>query len=451
MYWLRIPNRMNHNHHVITLAIVFLFFGVLIVGVSSIYAQDGIKMLRYGTWGLSVDPDPFKRKYPAVVYLPPGTIVFHSNSSPLEGYIKVLPHYGHWVQIKETVTLKGHPEPVEILRPIEGLIAPPPSDTIILHESILCLGQTNRIITPPGKCRMCGDDPRTTLPLGKGWIYTFAQSTKPDWVDLKLRLDDNTKAEIKDRGLTPKEANFDITKRELLDLEKQGYLTMLNRRHPLFEFEYQTRHPVCIQCGQKKITQKTLKASAGLKMEADAGIAAPIWTKFITGLKAKLGLKLESEVSGEVDKTWSITVETTNASYLYYAATMTDTRTKSTSNIFIEKVFECTPSPKIGPGNRILSVRFEIEYPDAPDLVVYEFTNPKEYLPLPDEIFDYHPRPIFLSANTPAQHAAAIRRIIDKWQVNVNLAHFMLANINYSCTGRGNTRQKCADLIDAID
>jgi len=410
------------------------------------WADSKIKLLQYGTWGLSIDPDPFKQKFPAVVYVPPGTIVFDSRPGALRNYVSVQLHYGHWVQIEKTLEIKGNP--VDILIPIEGLVQPPPSNTIMVHRSILCLGQTNRIVTPPKKCKQVGNDPRSTSPVGKGWIYTFKPSSKSGWVDLFIRLDEGTKTELRGRGLTPAEANFDVTRSDLVDLERHGYLTMLDKKHPLAVFEYQNRHPVYIQCGQKKVTEKALKASAKVKAEGGVGFAAPLWARLVFGLKARLGLTTEVDVSAEAGTTWTISVDTSKAAYLYYAVTMTETATGKTSNIVIEKVFECRPSPNVGPGNKIISVRFEIEPPDGLDFQEFDFTAPTHYLAVPERLYNHHPRPIFLSVNSPEQYETALNKIIERWNVDIHLAHFILTNINYSCTGRGGTREVCAKLID---
>lgn len=418
---------------------------LVFVSAHSSWADSGIKLLQYGTWGLSIDRDPFKKKFPAVVYVPPGTIVFDSKPGPLKNYVSVLLHYGHWVQIGKTIEIKGNL--VDVLTPIEGLVKPPPSNTIVVHRSILCLGQTNRIEPPPGQCKQVGDDPRSTIPIGKGWIYTFKQSSKPGWLDLSVRLDEGTKTELLERGLTPAAANFEVTRRDLDDLESRGYLTVLDKKYPRAVFKYQNKLPVYIQCGQEKVTEKALKGSAKLKAEGGVGFEAPLWARLLSGLKARLGLSVEGEASAESGTTWKISVDTSRASYLYYAATMTETATMKTSNIVIEKVFECRPSPNVGPGNKIISVRFEIEPPDGGDLQEFEFTDPTNYLAVPERLYNHHPRPIFISVNSPEQYETALNKIVDRWDVDIHLAHFMLTNINYSCTSQGHTRKKCAELI----
>jgi hypothetical protein len=62
-----------------------------------------------------------------------------------------------------------------------------------------------------------------------------------------VRLDEETKRELLDHGLALEEANFEVKRDDLLKHEKQGHLTMLDKRHPRAEFEYQTRKPVFIE------------------------------------------------------------------------------------------------------------------------------------------------------------------------------------------------------------
>jgi hypothetical protein len=150
-----------------------------------------------------------------VVYVPPGTIVFSSKPGPLPNHVSVQLHYGHWVQMEKTLSIKG--KPVNLLTAIDGLVEPPPSDTIMVHRSMFCLGQTNRILPPSEqKCNQVGDNLRSTVPVGKGWIYKFRPSSKPGWLDLTVRLDEVTKTELTERGLTSEEANFEVARNDLL-------------------------------------------------------------------------------------------------------------------------------------------------------------------------------------------------------------------------------------------
>lgn len=413
-----------------------------------VLADSGVRIVRHGTWGLTMTPDPFRGKYPPVVYVPPGTIVFASKPSSLHGYIAIETHYGHWVQVQEFMDIDGTPN--AILRPIEGLVKPPRSKQILFHSSILCLGQTNRIPTPPTRCNKIADNPLSVFPVGKGWVYTFKESrSKPEWVDLRVRLDASTREKLESRGLVPAEANFDIRRSELVELEKRGYLTMLDKDHPIRRFEYTTRLPVYIECGQERVTEKALSVSTKVQGETGVDVGAPIWAKWIAGVKAKLGLTVEAGTESSEQTTWTIAVDTKEASYLYYMATMTDPETSRQASIFIEKIFDCEPPPTRGPGDRIRRVSFTIDDPDQPDAHVIEFDNPSDYLPVPEALFDHHGRPIFISINNPAQHESVMRTIVETKKIGADLAHFIIANINYACTSRNNTRDTCAQLVDA--
>jgi len=424
----------------ISMLFLYLFF------VPSTHATNEVNVLVMGTWGLKPFKDPFKKRYTAVDYLPPGTIIFQTLNSKLPGYSNIQTHFGHRLLIKDEVESSSSVTPVKTYRPLQGLVDRPPTNALILHESILCLGQSNRIVTPPGKCKKFDHHSMSILPVGKGWIYKFSEFTISKWLKLNVEFNEETKAELIRRGLVPEEANFKITKNELYDLEKQGYLTMLNKKHPLVIFEYLNDDPLYIKCGQKKVTKKSLDGfiKATAKAEAEAEISN--WMKFITGIKLSLGIALEAGIEAKAGTSHEITVDTRKKSYLYYAATMTDTQTKNISNILIEKVFECIESPNIGPGDRILSVKFEIDSPHETDLLEYEFINADEYLKMPDRICNLCPRPIFLSLNSPKQHSDVLKKIVQEWRVDVNLAHFIISNLNYTCPSRN--RDLCKDLID---
>ena len=424
----------------ISMLFLYLFF------VPHIHSSSEVNVLVIGTWGLKPFKDPFKERYTAVDYLPPGTIIFETLNSELLGYSNIQTHFGHRLLIKDEIESSSSETPVKIYRSIEGLVDPPPTNALILHESILCLGQSNRIVTPPGKCKKFGHHAMSILPVGKGWIYKFSESTIGKWLQLNVDFNEKTKAELERRGLVPGEANFKITKNELYDLEKQGYLTMLNKNHPLVIFEYLNDDPLYIKCGQKKVTKKSLEVfiKATAKSEIEAEI--PIWMKLLSGIKASLGIGLEGGAEATTGTSYEITVDTTEKSYLYYAARMTDTQTKSVSNILIKKIFECNSSPDIGPGDRILSVEFEIESPHETDLPKYKFINADEYLKIPDRICNLSPRPIFLSLNSPKQHSDVLKKIVQEWKVDVNFAHFIISNLNYTCPSRN--RELCKELID---
>ena len=427
------------------------FYALLIVVIylfSPCFSHaNEIQILKYGAWGLCYQKDPFRNKYPVVSYLPPGSIVFSVEKSPLKGYIAILSHYGHKLHIKEKIGLIPNEEPVPILKSIEGIVDAPPSNSIIFHKSILCLSQTNRLVPPNSRCLQLGDDIRSTLPVGKGWVYSFIEGSKGHrWLDLNVVLDEKTKEELIDRGLSPGEANFEVTRAELDRLEKQGFLTILDKKLPPVLIECQTKKPVYIKCGQRQVLEKDLKASLGVKATAEVSAEVPLWAKLLSGLKAKLGLTTEATVSGDITKKWTINVDTTNSSYLYYTATMTDIDTGEVSNILIEKVFECRPSPNIQPGEKINRIVFDIERPGAPDIEEYVFEVSEDYIAVPKGVLDHHPRPIFISVNSPEQHSSVLKKIAEAQNVDVALAHFMLSHINNTCGSK--KRNKCKELIE---
>jgi len=249
-------------HYIIRLKIIgkimhlitFIFLLCLVLTVPNAKADSEVNILVTGTWGLEPHPDPFINRYPVVDYLPPGTVIFKINKSRLPGYSEVLTHFGHSLLVKEMTDKSTSDSPVKIYRSIEGLVNVPPTDALLLHESILCLGQTNRLVIPPNRCDKFGHHSMSILPVGKGWLYKFKEKKDSKWVELSLNLDEKTKAQLERRGIKPEEANFLIAKNDLLRLERQGYLTMLNKNHPLVVFEYLNDEPLYIKCGQKKVT-----------------------------------------------------------------------------------------------------------------------------------------------------------------------------------------------------
>jgi len=172
----------------------------------------------------------------------------------------------------------------------------------------------------------------------------------------------------------------------------------------------------------------------------------PIWERIVAGIKASLGLNLEIGGEAKAGTKYEITVDTTEKSYLYYTAPMTDPQTNAISTISIEKNFECNQSPNIGPGDRINKVKFTIEKPGSfDDPIKYELRNSDEYLKIPERVCSLCPRPLFVSINSTEQHSKVLQNIIKIWKVDVNLAHFMLSNLNYSCPSI--KRKLCGDLI----
>lgn len=432
------------------IAILYLLSALACMVVPlSVEAKD-LKIMHYGAWGLALNADPFKNKYPVVSYLPPGTILFQTQPSPPPlgnyGYVEVLSQYGHRLHIKKTMDLQGEVIEISVFSSIKGLLKEPPTDSLIFHKSVLCLGQSNRISKPPYRCNKIGDDISSTLPVGKGWIYGFKKSNRgPKWLNLKVVLDKSTKDELAKRGIMIEETGFDITKTELSELERQGVITMLNKPMPPVTFEYESSRPVFIECGQKTVSEKELKASMGIIASAEVGGEVPFWARLFTGIKAKLGLSVTAEGAASANKTWSITTDTTNSSYLYYTVKMIDDEKKEAANIFIEKTFECQQVPN-KPGEKMTKIVFEVERPGSPDIEEYTFENPEEYISVPNELLNHIPRPVFFSVNSSEQHSEVVKKLAEKQSVDVPMAHFMVSHLNNTC--QSSKREKCKNLIE---
>lgn len=424
---------------------LFALMGSILLSYSTAVSSDTddtVQLLLSGTWGLEVNPNLFdmqkanpKKHHPAVVYIPPGTIVFKSEESPewLEGYIRVQLHYGHWVHIKKIQ------ESDSILTSIKNLIEPPPSNTVLVHRPLFCLGQTNLLLISESKC----NDGKP--PLGKGWTSTFKNSRKPKFLELTVTLDEKTKSQIAERGWDPALTQFVVEQKDIRSLEESGDITMLDKTYPRVEFEYKDDSEYFIKCGTTEISEEDLKEGWNIEAKASVETKLPGWLSFIgSELGIDIGKNIEQN-KHETRKTEEI--NTTEASYLFYAATRTESGSNETSDIVVEKVFECKSSPKAEPGDKILTVKFYIETPGENDASVYAFTDPQDYLNMPDKIYEYHHRPVFLSINSVKQYERVLKKIMDEHNVDVHLAHFMLANMNTTCHG-GKKRERCAKIID---
>ena len=384
------------------------------------HAEDGnVEFLVEGTWGLSMDRDPFKKRFPATTYVAPGTILFGSQDGRMDNYLTARLHYGHQVQIAESSKRRS----------LDGLIDPLPSNTIILHSSILCLKQTNRIVKPPGECA------RKKPVAGRGWVYRF-QSVREGWVNISTVLGRET---MEDLDVSEADTNFDVSMDDLKSLEKQGYLTLLNRTHPASRFYYDDNERF-IKCGTTEIKEDISSIGAGADIRATAKIG---FLKFVLG---GFGASVEGSVASKSEKK-EITIEldTSKQSHHFYAAHMVTEGSEAPRMIRIEKTFSCKSGTSL-PGDRIERVRFEITNEPGTDPTIYPFEKASDFLPVPDGMYKYHSRPIFISANSPRQFERALGNIVAEHRVDVHLAHFMLSNINYSCSQE--QRDDCACLID---
>jgi len=212
---------------------------------------------------------------------------------------------------------------------------------------------------------------------------------------------------------------------------------MLDKNYPIVEFET-TENALFIECGQNELSEKTLGVAASVGVSGAVGGEVPVWTRFITGLKASL--KLEEEVKADATKSTVYKINglnTLDISYLSYQVTMidhSDPARDSKLYIIVEKEFDCRQSPKVEPGDRIRRVTFRFYNPDDPDPDVVKFQNAGDVLPVPDELFQYFERPVFISINSPQQQTETIGRLMPELPVaDINMAFFVLENLNSSC------------------
>lgn len=397
------------------------------------YTQPSI--LLKGMWVQDVNLDPFENKYPTTAYLPAGTILFEIQPAPNENeYVFALTHNGFWVRIEKPAASE------QWKRSLSELSIKTPSNTLFMHQSILCLEQTNRIVKPNRLCD--ADSPTNTKengsrPVGEGWVFTFSNSKKPGWLTLSADLNSRTKQELNDRGWHKSEARFEIHRKDLTRLEIEGHVTLLNKTYPIVSFKNRNVKPVMIKCGTKTVTAGKLYAA--LKVEASAEAK----TSLFGWLAAKLGIN--AEAGAKAEKTYTLTIDTTNRSFLYYFIDMYDHVKKRSRVLKIEKEFECKSGPRIDFGKKIFSVYIEIDSYSKRDPIPYTFDNPEHYLAMDEEVFDHLHRPAFLSLNTPDIYRTTVSKVKNRLGIfERRIAEFIVSNINYSCPQE--TRRKCAEL-----
>ena len=255
--------------------------------------------------------------------------------------------------------------------------------------------------------------------------------------------DDKTLAKLEEQGISKKETNFDITTDDLKELEKKGLITMLDQNIPLVNFQYEPEKTVIIKCGQEFVYVEKQEESSETKVSAEAGVGLPAWLGKIV---ARIGASVTEKQGESKYKEWIISTDTRESSYLYYTVKMKKQGSEKVEDILIEKIFECEYKPRVGFGKRINMVKFEIDKHDGHDPATYEFNNYRDYIDVPNEVLIRMPRPVFLSVNDPQQHTDVLLKIIKKYDdINVPLAHFMLANLNNTCiTG---ARESCRGAI----
>jgi hypothetical protein len=183
---------------------------------------------------------------------------------------------------------------------------------------------------------------------------------------------------------------------------------------------------VIVERGATIVAASKLRAG----VSAEAGVEAK--ASCFGLLSAKLGIS--AEASAEASKEYELKIDTTKSSYLYYFVSMYDYVAKVQRNIKIEKEFQCVSGPRHDFGDKITAIFVEIDSDDNPDPVSYKFDNPEAYLTMPEEIFDFSRRPLFISLNSPDVHTRAVSKLMGNTGINDRrLAEFIIASINYAC------------------
>jgi hypothetical protein len=403
---------------------------------SQAVAGEPAAVLCKGAWAMTTLPDPFKKGVPLVSYLPAGTIIFSwSKAEPIPnatGYLEVLTHYGHPVIIESAEPHPyacTHKAPDSVLRTAANLIGSLPTNKVVFHENILCLSSSDRLVEPHEPCRRA-ERPRKTAPrIGKGWIYQLSDADIPGWKQLDASLDPSTVKEIKALGLDPLAADFRLPEAELNDLESRGYLTRLDREHPRFVYEYNVRIPLYVECGQETIDRSKIEGS--IKGSVISGIKSSL----LQFVGATLGFEVEVSAEASKEREWTIKTDTSEASYLLYSATQTETDTGERTAIYIEKRFECeAKGTRPRPGDEILEVAFEVKDMKGLEPYQFAFDNPSNVFSTSEKTRKAFKRPVFVSINAPDHHQEALRNVMKAEGVSdVALAHFIVANMNNTC------------------
>ncbi|WP_423909691.1 hypothetical protein [Candidatus Spongiihabitans sp.] len=430
----------------ITLLALCLLLANIGIAVSEINS-DGI--LREGSWVLSPYPDPFNNKYPVVGYLPTGTIILESKPHDvMKKYNEVLTHFGHRVLVQKTVNIQGRSR--QSVAPFKGVVMPPKegNNKLILHKNILCLNEQDRIKVENERCRfkkeinaeqLEGSTPK----IGKGWIYSFKpKEDSSDWFWLEAQLDDSTKNTIESYGLDVVSANFSISKAELNHYENLGYITLLNKEMPLMEFEYMPDTLFYLECGLENVNKKYIEGKLGGRVGVNReSQAAKIINSFI---KVDVG----AEGSVGVDNETIVTISTKNNSYLFYNVIMRERGNEEESVIKVRKDFNCVSGAVNQPGLDINEVKFTIQSNEPTDPDAYVFEKEDIAIKTPEENKKTIGRPVYVSVNSVSQHSKLLQYIIKRHKVNIQMAHFMLVNINNTCKAgsRNHIREKCLML-----
>jgi len=404
-------------------------------------------ILKSGSWALSPVHDLFKKRYPVVAYLPPGTIIFESKQHGImKDYIEVLTHYGHKVLIKQYIV--RNKKKIRNILPFSSIVKPPKigNNKFIIHEDILCLNEQDRIKLEKERCFFSKNSNKSAPKLGKGWIYSFEKKkgTK-NWLILKAHLDTSTKDKIRNYGLEPVNANFDISEDELSSYEESGYITLLNKNMPLVEFIYKKDSEFFLKCGLEKVDTKYIqsKLSTSLSTETKKTNAIKLLS-WITGVN--IGVSADAGVG--TDNETKVSINTKEKSYLFYDVIMKDRGSEEENLITIRKDFTCTSGASNKPGLDITDITFSINPNDATDTENYVFSDSKIILNTPEKVKKIIGRPVFFSVNSSVQQNSVLKYIMQEYEVSMQMAHFMLTNMNYTCkSGRnGKVRSRCLKL-----
>ena len=232
---------------------------------------------------------------------------------------------------------------------------------------------------------------------------------------------------------------------------------MLNRSHPLVRFERLQKQGVLVQCGQKLFDEDELREQIRAAAVAEISAEFPWVARIVSFISAKLGLKLEAEASAANTTKRTITIDLTKSSYLFDSYWMTDTATGRNSIILIEKEYDCEATTQPRPGDRIQRIRFTItreEIEADKQETIIDLRDATSYLPVPEDVISEIPRPVFISINSPEHHDRVVRALMKKWLIDINLAQFIVSEINYACAStdalnRPVRREKCLPAIEA--
>jgi hypothetical protein len=332
------------------------------------------------------------------------------------------------VLIEEFVTVQG--KKMKSVTPFKGVVEPPRAgnNRFIIHEDILCLNEQDRIKVENERCyfkkrRNAEERIRSTPKLGKGWIYSFKpKEGASTWLSLKAQLDNSTKKKVKSYGLEVVNANFDIPIDELNDHEESGFITLLNKEMPLIKFEYKPETLFYLNCGLEKVDRKYIEGrlSANLSAKTKRTLSSKIFS-WITGIEGTI----QGDGSVGKEKETTVTISTKESSYLFYDVIMRERNSDEESMITVRKEFNCSTGAVNKPGLNITEIKFTIKHDEFTDPDVYVFGEKDIIINTPEENKKTIGRPVYISVNSASQQNKMLKYITEKYNVNMQLAHFM--------------------------